>query len=108
MASPHPTAVATRWRFATPLLLISLSLCVGAVVPTMFGAGEPDHNHAGITIEQAAEILKTSLDAELRSGALFALDVRVRHAIAALRREVEHGSEDAATLLAQWHTLLHE
>lgn len=100
----QPTTLAARWRFATPILLVALSLCVGVAAPSLFGWEA--HNHRDITIERAAEILQKSLDPDLRAGAVFALDLRVRRAIAALRREVANGNADAAIVLEQWLRLL--
>jgi hypothetical protein len=107
MENQEATRLAARWRFSAPILCIVVAMCAGISVRLLYTL-DPHRDHAGITIEQAAELLKASSDNELRMGALFALDIRVRKAIAALRLEVEHGNPDAATLLAQWRSLLRE
>ncbi len=107
MENHEDTRLAARWRFSAPILCIVVAMCAGISVRLLYTL-DPHRDHAGITIEQAVEILKTSDDKGLRAGALFAMDIRVRQAICAIRKEIEQGNADAATLLAQWRLLLRE
>jgi len=87
-------------------LLIVLGLCFCGLWSMWLALDQERKHHNDITVERAMEILRSSLDTDLRNAAMVKLQDSMGEAIRLLQARSDAGDLQAQAVLGRWRALM--